>query len=41
MELVERYYPGNAEKASRNLLIWGAFLHLFKMDEDDKEIRPL
>ena len=41
MELVEKYYPGNAEKAAKNLLIWGAFLHLFKMDEDDEEIHPL
>jgi len=40
MELVEKYYPGNAEEAAKNLLIWGAFLHLFKMDEDDEEIRP-
>lgn len=38
-ELVEKYYPGNSEKAAKNLLIWGAFLHLFKMDEDDKNIR--
>lgn len=40
MEFVEKYYPGNADEAAKNLLIWGAFLHLFKMDEDDKEIRP-
>ncbi|QOJ78599.1 AAA-associated domain-containing protein [Infirmifilum lucidum] len=36
--IVEKYYPGRVEEAKKNLLIWGAFLNLFKMDEDDEEI---
>jgi len=36
--IVEKYYPGRSEEAEKNLLIWGAFLNLFKMDEDDEEI---
>jgi len=38
MEIVEKYYPGNSEEAAKNVLIWGAFLNLFKMDEDDEEV---
>lgn len=37
-EIIEKYYPGGVEEASKNILIWGAFLHLFQMDEDDEEI---
>jgi len=38
MEIMEKYYPGNSEEAAKNVLIWGAFLYLFKMDEDDEEV---
>ena len=38
MEIMEKYYPGNSEEAAKNVLIWGAFLNLFKMDEDDEEV---
>ena len=37
-EIVEKYYPGGVEEAEKNILIWGAYLNLFQMDEDDKEI---
>jgi len=37
-EIIEKYYPGGTEEAAKNILIWGAFLSLFRMDEDDKEI---
>lgn len=37
-EIIEKYYPGGVEEASKNILIWGAFLHLFQMDENDEEI---
>jgi hypothetical protein len=38
MEIIEKHYPGNSEEAAKNVLIWGAFLNLFKMDEDDEEV---
>ena len=38
MEIIDKYYPGNSEEAAKNILIWGAFLNLFKMDEDDEEV---
>lgn len=37
-KIVEKYYPQKFEEATKNILIWGAFLNLFKMDEDDEEI---
>jgi len=36
--ILEKYYPGRVEEAKMNILIWGAFLHLFKMDESDEEV---
>ncbi|MEZ0346757.1 MAG: AAA-associated domain-containing protein [Infirmifilum sp.] len=37
-EIIAKYYPGRVEEAMKNILIWGAFLNIFKMDEDDEEI---
>ncbi|MGB9708560.1 MAG: AAA-associated domain-containing protein [Infirmifilum sp.] len=37
-KLLENYYPARVEAAMKNILIWGAFLNAFKMDEDDEEI---
>lgn len=39
--IVEKYYPTNFEMARQNVLVWGAFLGLFKMDEDDKRVVAL
>lgn len=39
--IIGKYYPGNVEEARKNVLIWGAFLHLFVMDEEDEEILPI
>ena len=40
-ELLQKYYSSDFEKALQNVLTWGAFLGLFKMDEDDEKIIPL
>jgi len=40
-EILRKYYPSNLDEAEKNILIWGAFLHLFKMDEDDEEVHAI
>lgn len=40
-ELLQKYYSSDFEKAFQNVLTWGAFLGLFKMDEDDEKVIPL
>ncbi|MEM0000485.1 MAG: AAA-associated domain-containing protein [Desulfurococcaceae archaeon] len=41
-KIIRRNYPSNDwKKAFRNILIWGAFLKIFRMSEDDKFILPI
>ncbi|MEM0307756.1 MAG: AAA-associated domain-containing protein [Thermofilaceae archaeon] len=37
-EILEKVYPTQLEQAKHNILVWGAFLGLFKMSEDDERI---
>ena len=39
--IIQKHYPSNYEEAMQNVLVWGAYLGLFKMDEDDEKILPL
>jgi hypothetical protein len=39
--IIRKYYPSRFEEAIQNVLVWGAYLGLFKMDEDDKKILPI
>lgn len=36
--IVEKYYSTNFEEARHNILVWGAYLGLFKLDEDDEKV---
>lgn len=41
-EIIRRNYSSSdREKAFRNILIWGAFLKIFRMSEDDRLIVPI
>lgn len=41
-EIIRKNYLSNDwEKAFKNILIWGAFLKIFRMNEDDKLILPI
>lgn len=40
-EIIGENYPGEYERAFRNILIWGAFLKIFRMDEEDSMIIPI
>lgn len=41
-EIIKRNYSSNdQERAFKNVLIWGAFLKIFRMSEDDKLIVPI
>ncbi|MEM0001582.1 MAG: AAA-associated domain-containing protein [Desulfurococcaceae archaeon] len=41
-EIIRRNYSANdREKAFKNILIWGAFLKIFRMSEDDKLVLPI
>jgi hypothetical protein len=39
--IIRKYYPSRFEEAIQNVLVWGAYLGLFKMDEDDEKILPI
>ncbi len=39
--IIRKYYPTNFEEALKNVLVWGAYLGLFKMDEDDERVVPI
>ncbi|MEL9908753.1 MAG: AAA-associated domain-containing protein [Desulfurococcus sp.] len=39
--IIMQKYPNNYHKAYQHILIWGAFLRLFKMDEKDSKIIPI
>ncbi len=41
MEHLQRCYSSDFERAMQNVLSWGAFLGLFKMDEDDERVLPI
>lgn len=38
MSIVEKHYRKIDENVIKNILVWGAYLGLFKMSEDDTEI---
>jgi hypothetical protein len=38
ISIVEKYYKRIDENIIRNILVWGTYLQLFKMNEDDTEI---
>ncbi|MCI4457016.1 MAG: AAA-associated domain-containing protein [Desulfurococcaceae archaeon] len=40
-ELISSRYPANFREAFKNILIWGTFLRLFKMNERDDMIIPI
>ena len=40
-ELISNRYPGSFLEAFKNILIWGTFLRLFKMNERDDMIIPI
>lgn len=40
-DIICKTYPQNFEEAYRHVLLWGAFLRLFKMSDDDKLILPI
>jgi hypothetical protein len=39
--IIKKHYPTNFEEAIKNVLVWGAYLGLFKMDEDDEKVVPI
>jgi len=39
--IIRKHYPTNFEEALKNVLVWGAYLGLFKMDEDDERVVPI
>jgi hypothetical protein len=39
--IIKKHYPTNFKEAIKNVLVWGAYLGLFKMDEDDEKVVPI
>lgn len=40
-EIISQRYPDNFRTAYKHILIWGAFLGIFKMNEEDTKILPI
>jgi len=40
-EIIHRIYPDNFNEAFKHILIWGAFLSIFRMSDDDTLIIPI
>lgn len=39
--IIREHYPTNFKEAKTNILVWGAYLNMFKMDEDDEKVVPI